>query len=616
MRWSQNLRSFKINSRFWFNRRGQAPWEAGGVETLSRAIGELERLNRSTERDFLAVGEKLMEFRSASQQLSSDMTAVVELFSAEQASNISQALSQMLEQARDMDARIEHGIGSLNVMNEVGKRLRAAFSGVTNMVAVFRSLCTLTQIETARLGGAGADLGHLAAEIRPLSESAQASGNRVLEACSRLDRETRSAIQRSSQVRAAELREMRELITGVMASLQAFEERRALARESSDRQAAQYAALGASIDDLVSSIQFHDITRQQVEHVVEALRQLEAQWRSHRRKSCPPQTRALVTLQLSQLAEAARLFGASLDHMDRDMDSISQGFETASKMVRTLIGSGEAASNAACSGVHDESFFLSMEQHFSAILEMFALCGQARDEILSAVDSLDATVAGMRVSVVEIRGTEIQIQRISTNATIRATHIGARAGALNKIAEAMQHLSLEYDGRTEEADRALDAIGSAAGGAPRCPQKAFDTEDRMMDEIRRRLGELRFSSESSATRAMHIAGLSTRLAEEIGALRQALTAGRLFAETTGRVERLLETIQAGTAELPEDPDASRHLEHLANTYTMQRQRDVHQSVVGSGAGQSIVVDDPAHSAGVTEGKAAAANDLGDNVELF
>ncbi len=55
---------------------------------------------------------------------------------------------------------------------------------------------------------------------------------------------------------------------------------------------------------------------------------------------------------------------------------------------------------------------------------------------------LQETIGRMRSAVDQIRGTEIQIQRISTNATIRATHIGAGGVALNKIAEVMQHLAL------------------------------------------------------------------------------------------------------------------------------------------------------------------------------
>jgi len=77
-------------------------WEAG-VERVAR---DLESLNRSTERDFLAVGEKLMEFRSTARRIASDMAALTELISGEQARNASRALNRTLDHSREMDARI------------------------------------------------------------------------------------------------------------------------------------------------------------------------------------------------------------------------------------------------------------------------------------------------------------------------------------------------------------------------------------------------------------------------------------------------------------------------------------------------------------------------------
>ncbi len=580
------------------------PVGSGWAATVARVVQELENLNRSTERDFLAVGEKMLEFRSTARQIQSDMAAVTELISGEQGRNASQALTGMLEHSREMDARIEQGGQALASVRDLSNRLRRAFLGLPNMVSVFRTLCTLTRIETARLGTTGADLGHLAAEIRPLSESIQASGEGVLEACVHLDHKVQSAIRSGAELRITQLKQMPELISSVAASLRSLEERRKLAIESSHRQEAQYAGVCEAIEDLVGSIQFHDITRQQVEHVGEALRHLRAAWKSDAQDSgsAALHTGAILTLQCSQLAEAARTFASSIGRIERDLESIAARVKNASEAVQALMGT---------SGDEHSSFFVQLEDRFSAMLRMLCTCAAAQGEMDSTTSGLKETIGRMRDSVAEIRGTEIQIQRISTNATIRATHIGAAGVALNKIAEVMQHLALESNINTEEVARALDAM-SAASQVVGSGSGTESTTERVVGEMRLTIGELHSSSESSISRVNEIAQLGKQLALDIGALRGGVSAGRLFAEIVDRVRSELEAIGAEAAPISSEDSggaAAQHLERFAETYTMQSQRDVHESVIGGGAVPAVA---PPAAAKV----APRGGDLGENVELF
>lgn len=590
------------------------PGSQGDVlATLERVIQDLEALNRSTERDFLAVGEKLGDFRSTANQISSDMAAITELISGEHGRNAAQALNRTLEHVERTGGCIEQSCEALTSVREFSAQIRRGFSGLPNMVSIFRTLCTLTRVETARLGGEGADLGHLTAEVRPLSESIQSSGERVLEASRCLDQEVHSAIRAGDELRTLKAKEMPALIASVLASVQSLDQRRQFALQSSRRQTAQYVAICEALDSLVGSIQFHDITRQQVEHVALALRQLRsACGESGKFGEGPAHRTAVVTLQSSQLAEAARVFASSIDHMQRELETIGQRVENASQSVRELMG---------ISGDDHNSFFVNMENQFSAIVKMLGTCQTAQAEMHGTAAALKQNIGGMRDSVAEIRGTEIQIQRISTNATIRAIHLGGAGVALNKIAEVMQRLALESNGRTEEVAAMLDGMNEAAARvAPAetpCAQPvettATSSTNGVVEEMQKALGELHSSSESSFRRVEDIATLGSRLAQEIGAIRAGFSAGRLFAEAADRVHRELHALGAQDRAASLDDlgaDASEHLDALAKTYTMQRQRDVHEAIVG---GASRPISSTLVAAPAT---ASVDNDLGANVELF
>lgn len=572
---------------------------------IDRVIADLEALNRSTERDFLAVGGKLVEFRSTASDIAQDMASVTELISGEEARRASGALGQLLEHGKEIDSGIERSSQALEQIRELAVRLRHSFSGLGNMVAVFGNLCTLTQIETARLGGAGADLGHLASEIRPLSESIQKSGESVLQASAHLDEAVQSALGTGAALRAAELKQMPALISGVLANLQAFEQQRGLAAEASREQAAEYAALSQAIEELVGSIQFHDITRQQVEHVFQALRHFRSRGKGRTSgDSSPVDARAFLILQSSQLREAARLFADSIARIEQALASLAGRFRDASAEVQKLTG----ASGAGASGTDGDSFFSRMEAQFAAALNILNTCVAAQAKMESTIAGLAETIGGMSASVAEIRRTEIQIQRISTNATIQAIHIGATGVALNKIAEVMQRLALDSNTHTDEAATALKGMSDIA--ARHAGRAAGATEENpVAAAMRGALAGLHSSSESSARRSAHAGELGRQLAQEIAALREGISAGPLFAEVAARAIQQMDSIAAEARPRAESSaDTRERLAHFAKTYTMERQRDVHASVLGPTAPPSPSKPAPK--------PVSTASELGDNVELF
>lgn len=263
-----------------FLRLWRRPADAGTgtarAAAIDRVIADLEKLNESTERDFLAVGEKLIRFRSTARQISSDMSALTELISGEQGRRAAEALGDVLVHSTAMETRLSNSSQALNGIGALSKRIRLGFSKLRETVSVFSVLCTVTRIETSRLGSAGAEFGDLADEVKPLAEKIQSGGERVLEASAQLDRNLQSAIESAAAVSAKQLRDLPVLIAAVMDELELFQERQQGAQDVSRQQSAEYAEVCRAIEELVESIQFHDITRQQVEHVAQALRQVRA----------------------------------------------------------------------------------------------------------------------------------------------------------------------------------------------------------------------------------------------------------------------------------------------------------------------------------------------------
>ena len=589
--------------------RPHGPAGSGWRAVIEKVALDLDGLNRSTESDFLAVGGSLMDFRSTVRRIASDSAVLTELISGEHGRNAAQALTQVLDHSRGLEAQAEEAFQALGEVYELSHQVRLAFGGLGNTVSTFRTLCTLTRIETARLGSTGADFSDLAAEVAQFSESIQSSGQRVLDVSASLEQSVQAAIRNGSAARARQIQALPALLSGVQHGMEAFEERRRGAVESSIRQTAEYGGLCDAIDGVVRSVQFHDITRQQVEHVAQALRQLGSGAGDNPAdaEALPRDAPAILALQSSQLAAAAKTFASSIERMEMDLATIATRAGRMAETGRALMG---------ISADEHDSFFLRMEGEFTKILEMLGSSAGAQAEVASTAARLEETIGSMRNSVAEIRGIEIMIQRIAINATIRAAHLGTAGDALNVIAEAMQYLALDSNTRTEEAAGSIAAIGlnmrRVSGGAAYDASGSHPSTKDVIDQMRRAVLELHSSSECSFSRANQIAALGARLAGEIGAVRGGLSAGPLFEQVVGRARAGLERIGAqGGAGDPGGVDAApaQQLENLARHYTMQTERDVHEAVA-RGAAEAAGAPLEAPKTAPDEG------DLGDNVELF
>jgi hypothetical protein len=550
-----------------------AGWNAG----IESVIAGLENLNRSTERDFLAVGEKLMEFRGCARHIASDMAVLTGMTSGEPGRNASQALACVLEHSQAIRARVEDTGEALERVRTLARGLRQTFSGLTNTVSTFRTLCTLTRIETSRLGATSAGFAGLAEEVRPLSESIQASGELVLAAAGTLDRGVQTAIRNAMGLRDKQLRELPGLIAAVTEGMQSFDAQQQRAAEALARQAAQYEELCAAVDDLVRSIQFHDITRQQIEHVVDALRPVPG-------AGLP--RRSLVALQASQLHSAARVFAAAVAGIERGLDAVASRLESMAAASQSLLGGSEHE--------HD-SFFMRMEGCFSAVLQAVAACAAGEAEMPLNVRTIEELAGRMRASIAEIGGVEIRIQRIAINATIRSAHIGAGGDPLSVIADVMQRMVADTGGKTRAAEAALAAIGDAVRRLTREEDPRSDAGE-ACQSLRRAVLDMRSARELSFGQVKQIVEMATRLAADIHELRHGFHAGRLSEGVLQRACCELERIAAG---LPADPSGDPGLEQLTGRYTMQSERDIHQRAL-----QAMPED------------AVAEEALGDNVELF
>ena len=568
--------------------RGAAVRESSAA--LTESIAELQSLNGRTEDDFLAVGAKLEEFLGTARRISADMAALAQLISAESGQSASEVLHHVLERSKRSEKRAQSGDLALAAADEAIRRIQRTFGGFGDTVAMFHVLASLTRIETARLGSAGADFGNLAEEVRSLTSRIESSGQGIVEASADLNNRMQAAIARAASLRARELKELPGLIGEVRDGLASLAERHARAREASSCRSSEYAEVSAAIGDLITSIQFHDVTRQQIEHVVEALGSVNTGEAAN--------ASAILMLQSSQLAYTQQVFLAAVERIERALEEIAARVDAMSEASRTLLG---------VSNNERDSFFLRMERRFAAILQILEASERTVQETRTTLADLNETATRIRVSAGQVRDVEIRIRRLALNATIRAAEIGTAGNALAVLAEVMHRLAVDSGTMADQVTEGLDAVCRAEGAPGEGERSAVQTGlDSLRSDLRESISELHSSSESSFSRLSEIVALSEKLHDGIQSVRSDFSAGALFSETFQRVQTVLH--EAGRV-AGRSQSGEQDLGRLARNYTMQAERDVHESVAAGLAAPAVPV---LHGADAVVEK----EDLGDNVELF
>ncbi len=568
----------RVRLSAWLRRpRGpRAPREPQWAATLGQVISVLEGMNGSTEQHFLQIGGKLVEFMETVDSISAELTGLASFISGEQGQRSSDALTCALDSSIEMSARYTDRKVGLETIRQDAGRLKRALSGFQEIVSTFHTLGVLTRVETARLGSEGTDFGSLADDVRLLAGNIEERVESARDATARLIPPIESAMQSISALEESQAKDLPSVISNLRASLASFRDTQSKVQRSSARLGARYDAISDTFKKLIVSLQFHDITRQQLEHVIGVLQRLRDEMEGRGGSSSRGRTNvgAVLALQLSQLTDAGEKFASSVASVTCTLGDIAAHVREMTDESRTLTG---------LSGDDKTSFFVQMEQGCATILASLNQCAAAEAASMATSCGMAETIGQMRGSIEEIRAIETQMQRMALNGSIRAAHLGVAGDALAVLAGSMQQLAMESRSLAGALIEALGSMNAATRltGQVSGPPGEVGSQHRSLDGVQAAVADFHMSSERSFSLITQIVARGTRLSEDLSATRSSFSVGVLFAEALGRARAMLaELVEVAEPDSP--PDSAEELKtglaDFSAHYTMQAERDIHEGI--------------------------------------
>lgn len=353
--------------------------------------------------------------------------------------------------------RLEAAGGMLETVTAEARlleRLSELTRGQRSIARETQTLSVLTNIEVARLGQLGAGFQYLAHELDDFSKAVAES---TKELTNHTD-ERKSSVNETKRMLAAGLPRIRsefarieEDLSNVLAEVRSsshqLEHAPAMFRAGVEEIAGQIAGV-------VSAIQSHDITRQQLEHVQEGLELLLSRMTAEEDTASEesdqhPVISAGLTVQTYQLRSIEETVNQWVEQIGACLDSILRISSSELATIGPLVMKQENTLTA----------------QLARIGELEQDCQKENKEVQSTFTGLSSLMQLVSEHVEKSRYVRDRLQLLTFNSIVEANHLGSQADAILEISQSIKRISLTWSDMTDRSAQAMTEILELVEGA-------------------------------------------------------------------------------------------------------------------------------------------------------
>jgi len=360
------------------------------------------------------------------------------------------------------------------------------------------------------------------------------------------------------------------------------------------------------VGEVVMAIQFHDIVRQQVEHVIDAFQDLEASIREKdMQTACEEDILGILGEAFSLLHLQTRQLKQILSEITDAHIKITTSFNEIGKETTGLVGDVDRLGSGNIK-VNDQEGVLEMLISGFKKLEIIMSDGEKLweriDEAMNLTSVSASNISGYLSAMQEI-GMDLHIK--SVNALLMSKRLGARGIALSVLAQYVTDISKGSDHFVNDV---IDILKKMQEASRELQSRSFHN-----DGSKTQAGIHASEKVSRITAIYELFKRETgdsfrdciKLKEKISGVESRLV---FMDRMKSQIEECLQKMDAIFKDLAPFVDNEKYLSdlnRLKSRYTMEIERDIHQrSLKNSGD----VLEDA--------GKHMDFNELGDNIELF
>jgi len=588
-------------------------------DALCPAIDTLRQMAGTTEDEFLQIGSQLQSFYQRSAEISGMANLLVSVVSGENVVSLTSRLQQMMvdmeEYLANARARSSESCNTLDRVQILLDKLSEPMQVFQKMNKTLRMLSISTKIESSRLGELGSGFVNLAKDVEKLSYQVNEKSAAILAHRQLL---VTMIAANLTTVRSSEVDQdakVKSILHNTITSLQELVSVNERCTQFGNTAATVSDEVTSSISDVVSSMQMHDMTRQQLEHVVEALGRLSGELDDSRSIEAGSDRLSKVVIEAGDVCElqeaqlrfaSCELYMAVCTIIDNLRDIARKQSEVA-RETATITGAADSSGS---------SFVDVMSEGMTAVTAVLASCAWADQNMSATMKKVAQSINEISAFVTDIEAIGSEIDLIALNSQIKAALTGSEGAALGVLAEAIKRLS-------DEAVRQTDSVGGTLTGIHAITEHLLAYSENEEDQLGTHISSmqdelaviLRTLGKMNTEMLSVLSGLNDRvlsLTQDV----EGATAGVDVHERTksmadGVIAELERIVAQSRRIVPASSEFKENLRYMENHYTMESERHIHEALARKRSGQFAV--------GVlfeTQISSDDDSEFGDNVDLF
>ena len=627
-------RGMKLVSMF-FNPASPEEW----AEDLHMTIQTLGELTSSTEDEFLSLGIKLQQFNGDSRDISELSSSITTMMSGKEMTDATEGIRKILKRIQDLDNDSRKGTEILRAILNRIEEMHRPLIGFERIVRNLRVLCNFIKIESARLEFRDTGFDTLSEDVGKLAIKIESKSADLFDQSMLLSLMVKGNLNKIGEFEQSSHGQALCIVEGAIRCLNSLTEKHDLSSATLHDAATRWYQISRDIGEVVSSLQFHDITRQRIEHVKESLVEITEN------QSEPRKTKRLKGLKdnlsvttgkdlsgssggIISAVSACVLQRAQLDHARSEVISaierIIKGLQDVAHHIKEMCE--ETCKLVNVSDASGSTFISSLEKGFSVLTGSIAEYHRINEQLSETIDHAAQTIGAMSTFISDLEKIGIEIRMIGLNACIRAAHVGEKGAALGVLADTIHLLSADTSDHTDTISDSLKMVIQSAKALTNTMSRETTGEDRGLElreeSIAQMMKPLHQVDEDTLSLLNKINEQGNRLSDDIIRTVNEIQVHRQFDREIGSVINRLDTSIANMKSiLPANItlEKSEGLEELEGRYTMHSERVVHQAMAGGAVGLASLelaesVTKPTETTNECIG--VIQEDLGDNVEMF
>ncbi|MGO9147334.1 MAG: hypothetical protein ACLQDF_13290 [Desulfomonilia bacterium] len=579
------------------------------TSTLKRLGENLDGLIASSEEGFLNMGEKLKEFYQRAQEMCGKSSEMVETMTGEGLSEAIVGLSAILDELKRFMSIPEKSFSrTIDVLNEhlmTLKKVSSSLEDFNMLVMNLGMLGFLTQVENAHIFTNNTGFASLTEDVRSLAETIKQKSSQISTKSDTVLSFIAHARGKVADYKINQREQIHLMLEKAMTNHKSLTSKHSTTSGSARAIEQGTKKIASSIGDIVMSMQFHDITRQQVEHVKDVLESLCVRINEggHTHEEVAAFVRDVCNLQHAQIRQ-------SKDELTNAVVKIIHNLHTISTSVGEIQKVAEEVALASETG--GVSFMEDIDAGISSIIECMRVSSDEQAKITNTVNSSSVMVSEMSAFVRDIETLGMKLQLIALNARIKAAHLGREGAVLDTISGGIYELSKNAREDTRHLSGMLADLVSLSSNFKKDYQGMQEGQtqavDHVVEKLKRLIAFLQGIDKTVLAMLTDLSGLSDALMKDIEDVACNITVHK---ELQAKLEEVMDTI----LDVSEDAQnicptgrlaaTSSFLTDIDKLYTMESEREIH-----------MMHADAHKQATIQERSNAPSDDLGDNVELF